>query len=89
MEARNIPLEQIKVKTDNNILEGPEPFGCEFWERSFLTYQGRKIHTSKMHKQKLRNQNKISHNTDFNLERKESVTKSPPAKKPKETTAQI
>ena len=89
MEARNIPLEQIKVKTENNILEGPELFGCEFCERSFLTYQGRKIHTSKMHKQKLWNQNKISHNTDFNLERKESVTKLPPAKKPKETTAQI
>ena len=43
-----------------------------------------------MHKQNLRNKEliKSSHNEDFNLERKESVTKSPPAKKTKESAGQ-
>ena len=44
-EAREVPFEQMKVKTENDIIEGPDMFGCEFCERRFLTDQGRWIHT--------------------------------------------
>ena len=89
-EAREIPFEQIKIKTESNTIEGPGTFGCEFCERYFITGHGRRIHTSKMHKENLRNKEliKSSHNEDFNLERKHSVTKSPPAKKTKESPGQ-
>ena len=85
-ETREIPLEPVNVKSENDIIEDPETFGCRFCERNFSTNQGRRIHASKMHKDKLRN---IAHNKDFILERKESVTKSPPAKKTKEPVAQL
>ena len=57
---------------------------CNFCEKSFFTDRGLTVHTSRMHKEEFRKKERNAHNTDFSLERKKSVTKSPPSKKAKE-----
>ena len=79
----------VKVKTEVEDTIVPFKYDCEFCEKSFLTDRSLVVHASKMHKEDWRNKDKISHNIDFNLERKDSLTRSPPAKKVKDKSTEI
>ena len=77
----NATTTEVKVKTEVEVPIEPDMQSCEFCDKSFLTDRGLVVHISKMHKENWRNKDKISHNIEFNLERTDSVTRSPPAKK--------
>ena len=79
----------VKVKEESEDITDTMAYNCEFGEKSFLTENGIRVQESKMHKEEWRNKDKISHNKDFHLERKDSLTRSPPAKKTKDKSTDI
>ena len=74
----------VTVKTEDEDNEAPMKYNCELCEKQFITDRGLVVHASKMHKEAWRNKDKISHNLEFNLERKDLLTRSPPSKKVKD-----
>ena len=88
-ETENQKNENTEIKLKIKLEAGTEMFDCEFCDKSFLTDRGLVVHSSRMHKENWRSKDKISHNLEFNIERKDSMTRSPPAKKSKDKSTNV